>query len=133
MSIKSIARRRLSDRQYRSLSWLKNKTIPHLWYRLGQSPFLILGSVVKLLPGNSQVTIKSGINITKQLDYSRRDIFLHIESDFEYLVRRRSCKKEPETVQWLEASLHPGDVLYDVGANIGAYSLVASKYLEGDV
>ena len=40
--------------------------------------------------------------------------------------RRRSVAKEPYTVAWLETSLRPGDVLYDVGANVGAYSLVAA-------
>jgi FkbM family methyltransferase len=40
--------------------------------------------------------------------------------------RLASCAKEPETVRWLESEVRPGDCLYDVGANVGAYSLVAS-------
>jgi FkbM family methyltransferase len=34
--------------------------------------------------------------------------------------------KEPGTIAWLE-SLHPSDVLLDVGANIGLYSLYAAQ------
>ena len=34
---------------------------------------------------------------------------------------------EPWTVHWLERIVAPGDVLYDVGANIGAFSLVAAN------
>jgi FkbM family methyltransferase len=34
---------------------------------------------------------------------------------------------EPWTVHWLERVIEPGDVLYDVGANVGAFSLVAAK------
>lgn len=35
--------------------------------------------------------------------------------------------KEPETLDWIDASLRPGDVFLDVGANIGVYSLYASR------
>lgn len=33
---------------------------------------------------------------------------------------------EPETVRWIEA-MHPGEVLWDVGANTGIYALYAAK------
>lgn len=56
------------------------------------------------------------------LDYERARIELHPSSK----KRRRSVAKEPYTVAWLEQSLQPGDVLFDVGANVGAYSLVAA-------
>jgi FkbM family methyltransferase len=35
-------------------------------------------------------------------------------------------EKEPGTIAWLDR-LQPGDVFYDVGANIGVYSLYAAK------
>lgn len=35
--------------------------------------------------------------------------------------------KEPETLDWLRDNLREGDVFYDVGANIGLYSLYAAK------
>jgi FkbM family methyltransferase len=35
--------------------------------------------------------------------------------------------KEPETIEWLRDNLRDGDVFYDVGANIGLYSLYAAK------
>lgn len=34
--------------------------------------------------------------------------------------------KEPDTIAWL-ATMTPGDLLYDVGANMGQYSLLAAK------
>lgn len=34
--------------------------------------------------------------------------------------------KEPDTIAWLN-TMQPGDVLYDVGANMGQYSLLAAK------
>ncbi len=34
--------------------------------------------------------------------------------------------KEPETLDWIDKSLGPTDVLFDVGANVGVYSLYAA-------
>jgi FkbM family methyltransferase len=34
---------------------------------------------------------------------------------------------EPDMVEWLKNTLRPGDVLWDVGANVGAYSILAAK------
>lgn len=39
---------------------------------------------------------------------------------------QRILTKEPMTIEWLD-SMGPGDVLWDVGANIGSYSLYAAK------
>lgn len=35
--------------------------------------------------------------------------------------------KEPDTIAWL-AKMQPGETLFDVGANMGQYSLIAAKY-----
>ena len=48
------------------------------------------------------------------------------------LMRLRSCAKEPETVEWLENNFRSGDVLYDVGANVGSYSFVGYVVAGGD-
>jgi len=44
--------------------------------------------------------------------------------------RALATRKEPFTVSWLE-SLPKGAVLYDVGANVGAYSLIAALRPQG--
>jgi FkbM family methyltransferase len=64
---------------------------------------------------------------TVALDYPRHDIRLLASSRMEREWRARSCAKEPWTVAWLEASMPEGGVLYDIGANTGAFSLVAAK------
>lgn len=40
--------------------------------------------------------------------------------------RQATAAKEPFTVTWLEESLRDGGVLYDIGANVGGYSLIAA-------
>jgi FkbM family methyltransferase len=37
--------------------------------------------------------------------------------------------KEPGTVKWIETEMKPGDVFYDVGANIGIFSIYAARHL----
>jgi FkbM family methyltransferase len=62
-----------------------------------------------------------------RLDYERADVLVGVVSPSVIRSRLRPVAKEPWTVRWLEGSLRPGDVLYDVGANIGAYSLIAGR------
>src|SRR4051812_31895921 len=70
---------------------------------------------------------------TARLDYLKREIFLHINSKIEANTRTRSCAKEPDLVEWIETHFKAGEVFFDVGANVGAYSLVATKFLDGDL
>jgi FkbM family methyltransferase len=93
----------------------------------------LLHRALKILPDQSQVYLKTHLNVVRKMDYKPHDIFLNIDSPVEYRVRLRSAKKEPETIEWLESRMKPGDVLYDVGANVGAYSLVAAKHYSNQV
>jgi FkbM family methyltransferase len=40
---------------------------------------------------------------------------------------------EPETVRWIDACIAPGDILWDVGSNIGLYAVYAAKRGAGAV
>ena len=37
---------------------------------------------------------------------------------------------EPLTIKWLNENLHSGDVVIEVGANVGAHSLIISKIID---
>ena len=89
--------------------------------------------VHRSLDAASLLDLKNEINVVERMDYARRDVLLSVDSRIEYETRLHSCKKEPDTVEWIETFLKPGDVLFDVGANVGAYSLVAAKFFEGGV
>lgn len=58
-------------------------------------------------------------------------ILLDVESEIEKGRADTYTTKEPETLEWIERYFSPEDVMYDVGANIGLYSLFAAKYLRG--
>lgn len=61
-----------------------------------------------------------------RLDYEAAEICLRLESRAS-VSRLNACTKEPWTVAWIERSLTAGGVFYDVGANVGAYALVAAS------
>ena len=41
--------------------------------------------------------------------------------------------KEPETIAWIDDRVLPGDVFYDIGANIGVFSLYSAKVKKATV
>ena len=59
-----------------------------------------------------------------QLDYPKAKLLLHTDTDPEKQWRAHGCEKEPWTVAFIEA-IEPGGVLWDVGANVGTYTLIA--------
>ena len=83
------------------------------------------------LPGKATALLKENLTIVRKMDYAPQPILLNIESSLEYNVRLKSCAKEPETVRWIEEFVKDGDTLFDIGANVGAYSLVAAKATGG--
>lgn len=85
-----------------------------------------------VLPTSVKARVKQSFRPTARLDYARHRILLHADSA-DALYRTAAVRKEPETVEWIENYVKPGDVLYDVGANVGAYSLIAAKHCEGNV
>ena len=68
-----------------------------------------------------------------RLDFPDCDIWIRASSRAEKDWRARSCAKEPWTVEWLRTAVQPGQVLYDIGANVGTFSLVAAKHLQARV
>lgn len=128
--IKNLLRRMLSENQYAFLARLS-----HQLRGQPESPLHAVEQVLRRYPLDDAelLALKNSINITRKMDYARHDILLCIDSLTEYDTRLRSCEKEPDTVQWIEEFMRPGDVFYDVGANVGVYSLVAAKYFKGAV
>lgn len=78
----------------------------------------------------TKAIIKEHLRIRERLDFPSKDIRLDISAVSE-LGRTYACKKEPETVQWIEKNVRPGDAFYDVGANVGAYSFIVSAITDG--
>jgi FkbM family methyltransferase len=89
----------------------------------------IAAYLLRHLPARLQIGIRERLVLTKNLDYAAAPVALFVDSEIELGTRTRSCAKEPETVAWIESLIKPGDVVLDIGANVGAYSLVIAKRL----
>lgn len=61
------------------------------------------------------------------------EILLDITSKRELSRAFSYSIKEPETLQWIDEYFRPGDVFFDIGANIGQYSLYSAKRFEGKI
>ena len=57
------------------------------------------------------------------LDDPERLLYIREDGDYNNF-RSRGVEKEPWTYEWLK-DFYTGDVLYDIGANVGSYSLMA--------
>ena len=69
--------------------------------------------------------------VKTQVVYDRHPLFILVSTDAEREWRLDPGRKEPWTVAWLDDNVKPGDVVYDVGANFGVFSLIAAANLEG--
>jgi FkbM family methyltransferase len=87
-------------------------------------------AAISALPLRIQVLIRERFVGTGTLDYLRHPIRLRVDSEIE-LARLNACRKEPETVEWIERFIQSGDVVYDIGANVGAYSFVVDRVTSG--
>jgi FkbM family methyltransferase len=66
---------------------------------------------------------------TVPLEYEHAEIWLTAATK-SASKRRTLADREPFTVEWIH-SLPPGEVLYDIGANVGAVSLIAALRPQG--
>ncbi len=88
--------------------------------------------ILSALSPGLRARLYAGYDFTVMLDYPSSEIRLRSTSDH-VATRAKSVQKEPFTVRWIEEQLRSGEVLYDVGANVGAYSLIAAKAHKGRV
>jgi FkbM family methyltransferase len=110
------------------------KAIYYSWVEISAAlddfTFAIVRPILQNLSPRLSSRIKDSIRSTVSLDYPRLQIRIHADSELS-LRRSRACAKEPETVDWIERTIREDDVFYDIGANVGAYSLIAAAYLRG--
>jgi FkbM family methyltransferase len=128
-TLKRLVRSTISVDHYEALAKLKRVDLRF-------DPILLLLDAamrVGKIPPLKALALRRKLRQVERMDYARSEIKLQIESEFEHEIRLKSCAKEADTVEWIETLIRPGDVLFDVGANVGAYSLVAGKYFHGGV
>jgi len=82
----------------------------------------IISFLLRLLPVRLNAMIKERMPLCVYMPY-KENVKVTVDSNRE-LRRAAFCYREPETVEWIEECALDGGTLYDVGANIGAVSLI---------
>jgi FkbM family methyltransferase len=118
------------------------KKILRPFYRAFMVPLRMCRSVllavavafVRMLPVRFWLELREKGQLVSTMDYDRHgQIRMRVDSWIEYDYRLKEAQKEPETVSWIETWFKPGDVFYDIGANVGSYSLIAHRFCEADI
>lgn len=112
----------MSPRAWRRLQTARARLTDRVasgWARLAAAPAHAAPDIVT-------IKVSERTRLVRRLDYPRATLRLMVTSSIEQRTRLHSSQKEPETVEWLERTFAEGSVLYDIGANVGAYSLVAA-------
>ncbi len=65
--------------------------------------------------------LNNKIQVIHQLDYPDQPLYMCDN------IRIASCTKEPDTIRWIQ-TFQKDDIAFDIGANVGAYSLVMSLF-----
>ena len=71
--------------------------------------------------------------VTKVCSVNGIDIQMEISNPRELSRCISYATKEPDTISWIDTYIRPGDVMYDIGANMGQYSLYAALKYTGKV
>ena len=100
------------------------------WRRLDRALYLLVRKELDWLSTERTAALKSSLKPITRLDYEDDQILMCASSPL-HIDRAYACRKEPETVEWIRQHIGRGDVFFDVGANVGAYSLLAAR-LSGD-
>lgn len=130
VAMKRIAQRILPEKAYRRLAATVRESVGMSAPDLATVRQAIENGV---WPDASLIDIRKAIELKRRMDYEPHDIYLHVDSSFEAETRLHSCAKEPDTVAWIETFMQAGDTFFDIGANVGAYSLIAAKAFGGGV
>jgi FkbM family methyltransferase len=86
----------------------------------------VVAGVLNILPLGIRLAVLQRVHrARRRIDFADEPIYLEITSEAERL-RLQPCAKEPETVEWLLSHAATAFVLYDIGANVGVYSLIAA-------
>ena len=88
----------------------------------------LIGKIFSLMPTQFSATVKESIKISIKMPMSY-DIRVVVDRARD-IKRAKFCYKEKSTVLWIEKYYQKRDVIFDVGANIGAVSLISATYLQ---
>jgi FkbM family methyltransferase len=71
--------------------------------------------------------VRQTMRMTKKVKHNDCDLTFTIPNTLSYFRAESFSQKEPETLDWID-SIPEGSTVWDIGANVGLYSVYAAKY-----
>ena len=91
--------------------------------QLGKLLFFIMNNELGIYISDS--FLNSKINRTKRISIKNINLILHTPTYLTNYRYRTFFSKEPETIEWID-NFEKNSVFFDIGANVGLYSIYAS-------
>ena len=66
------------------------------------------------------------LNLNYRVETKKGPLFIHCDSETVRIRARSMLNREPDTLTWIE-TFTPDEVLWDIGANIGVFTLYAAR------
>ncbi|MCS6975630.1 MAG: FkbM family methyltransferase [Gemmatales bacterium] len=92
----------------------------------------VLAGLARLLPDDQRVYLLRSLRLERPIHNLVPEVRLIIGAEPE-LSRLHAAVKEPWTIRWIQEWIRPGDVVFDVGANVGTYAIYAGRFHRGQV
>jgi|GEM_PF-1770209 len=92
---------------------------------------MFLGVMFSKMPIEFSSQLKESLKLTTNMPPLSLGVKIVVDQKRDH-SRAQFCYKERLTCEWIKKYYKKGDVIYDVGANIGAVSLLSALYLEKD-
>ncbi len=100
------------------------------WWREKLEKFFDVG---KIVPQKDEIlvlvgprTVKEFVSVVKEVDFCDQKVKFNVPTETIDWRVKTLFTKEPITIEWIK-SLKKGETLIDVGANMGGYSMLASR------
>jgi FkbM family methyltransferase len=94
---------------------------------------MVSGVIFSKMPIGFSSQLKESLNLTTNMPPLSLGIKIVVDRSRDH-ARAQFCAKEKEalTCEWIKKYYKKGDIIYDIGANIGAVSLVSALHLKKD-
>ena len=79
----------------------------------------------------ARLILSMGIPLRVKTSVGSHSILFFVNSFLEYHLRaKQGYNREPITVKWILEVIHEDDIVFDIGANVGTYSLLMGKKMQ---
>ena len=123
-----------SDKMWkRKLASYSSKLVWYVYRQPLKGMGIVCGVIFSKMPIGFSSHLKESLNLTTNMPPLSLGIKIVVDRSRDH-ARAQFCAKEKEllTCEWIKKYYKKGDTIYDIGANIGAVSLVSALHLKKD-